>query len=180
VVAGNLVLPPVVSGVVTIAAPAAEDGIGFGAIDGAIREVAGDQYHRILRDQAQAHHNRLPDCTTVFVPGNKANHDGGFDNVIFVIDELHAPLSQVMVAVLTEAHQHQVPNLFLPVMRAGFNKGYGPEKTADEIAHKMWEGMRTFVQSNPDFVTPLTIVVYQNPALIEVLTRVAVQMFGAA
>ena len=58
------------------------DGEWFGCIDGAIDRVAGSFYHAQARSAMPLH-----DLQTIVAKGNRGNHKGKFDTVIFVVDD---------------------------------------------------------------------------------------------
>ena len=66
-------------------------GMWFGGIDGAIQNVAGNHYHTQASEEMP-----LNNLQTIITKGDRRNHHGEFDNVIFVVDDLQSPLDEVV------------------------------------------------------------------------------------
>ena len=99
-------------------------GAWFGGIDGAIQNVAGNMFH------AQAAANMpLTDLQTIVAEGHSNGHQGRFDNVVFVVDDLQSPLEDVVYEGLKAAHKQKYPVVSLPTIRMGVMLG-AVEQTA--------------------------------------------------
>lgn len=172
-IAGDIALPPG-DGVKTIVVPIPTDGISMPVgVNGSIMHVAGNQYHDVLRQYVKANGGDLAEKTTVFVQGNQANHNGGFDNVLFVVDDLKCSLRWIINAALERAYQEGATTIALPVMRTGFNAGYGPEKTKSAIASEIWDGIYSSLNNNPLYSADITVVVYRDNDMVQLLNRIA-------
>jgi len=136
-------------------------GLWYGSIDQAIRSVAGSQYHCWISNKRP-----LKDLDVIVAKGDKRAHNGKFDNVIFVVDDLESSLDKVIYNGLEAAHNQKYENVTIPTIRMGARAGV-VEKTPRKAASKLVEGIREF-QSKYDESTTLkniTIVVYNNPTI---------------
>lgn len=142
------------------------EGAWFGGVDGAIQRVAGNQYH----SQA-AKAMPLSDLQTVIAKGNASQHNGKFDNVIFVVDDLMSSLDKVVYAGLEAAHKERYGQLLIPAMRTGVMAGV-VEKTPKETVTKLCRGIERFIHDyeNQAKLESLTFVVYRDPATVGQLT----------
>jgi len=114
-------------------------GMWFGGIDGAISSVAGNHYH------SQAGKSMpLSDLQTVIARGNRNDHRGEFDNVVFVVDDLQSPLDNVVYKGLEAASNEGYQNVLLPTIRMGVMLGQ-VEKTTEEAIDRMSNGVREFL-----------------------------------
>lgn len=152
----------------TIAVPIPSDGLSMPiGINGAVMQVAGNLYHDVIRRQARQ--GDLPDGFTLLVSGSSANHRGTFDNILFVVDDLKLPLHQIIGSVLEAAAQEGITSLSIPIMRTGFNAGYGPEKTKRAVAMEYRKALHSFQQQHPNYVIDITFVVFHDQAMINAL-----------
>jgi O-acetyl-ADP-ribose deacetylase (regulator of RNase III) len=143
-------------------------GMWFGGVDGAITRIAGGQYHgtafQMLRDSG------LQDGQVV-VAHQQAQHTGSFRDVIFVVDDMHQPLANLVLAALEAAENEGYESLAMPLMRTGVALGI-VEKTPREVAIQMKEGIWTFTQRHPDSRMAIYIVVYGDPNAVKLLETV--------
>ena len=65
-------------------------GMWFGGVDGAIMRAAGNSYHAQASEAMP-----LSDLDVVVAKGDRARHQGQFDNVVFVVDDLLSPLDKI-------------------------------------------------------------------------------------
>lgn len=91
-------------------------GLWFGGLDTAIQRRAGNVYHSI------AHHigrtQGLRDGQVVYAYG-PAERSWPFRDVIFVVDDLHMQLNDLVYIAVEEAYQKQCESVSLPLMRTG-------------------------------------------------------------
>ena len=92
-------------------------GMWFGGIDGAIQRVAGNQYHK------QASMMELNDLNVIIARGDRGNHSGHFDNVIFVVDDLKSELHDVIFCGLYAADEAGFRLVTIPAIRTGVMLG---------------------------------------------------------
>jgi O-acetyl-ADP-ribose deacetylase (regulator of RNase III) len=140
-------------------------GMWFGGIDGAIQRVAGNLFH----DQATA---ALPlsHGATVLAKGNSQSR-GKFQNVVFVIDDLTGPLSQIITNGLNAASKAGLQSVVLPTIRMGVMLGV-VEKSKEEAVSEMVSGVARFFEENPETsVTSITFVVYIDPETEDLLKK---------
>ncbi len=140
-------------------------GAWSGGIDGAIRRVAGNYYH------AQASANMpLLDLQTVVARGNRKDHQGEFDNVVFVVDDLQSTLDNVVYKGLESASNEEYKSVLLPTIRMGVMLG-AVEKTPREAIERISNGVREFMQKyGPTTkIGDLRFVVYNDPKTAEML-----------
>lgn len=125
----------------------------FGGIDGAIQRAAGQMFH------SQASRVRLSDGATVTARA-RGQHGGAFKDVVFVVDDLKRPLSQIVEAGLKAADAAGATSVTLPALRTGVMAG-AYESPAEAIA-QAGIGVQNFVNSRPEHVRTITFVVYND------------------
>lgn len=130
----------------------------FGGIDGAIQRVAGDLFHSQVRSALPLEHGQ-----TVVAKSNGSTHRGNFKNVVFVIDDLHGPLSQVIYNGLEAASKAGFKSVCLPTIRMGVMLSV-VEKSREEATDEMLLGVAQFFGENPKTsIDHVTFVVYVDP-----------------
>ena len=138
-------------------------GMWFGGIDGVIRRVAGDLFHR----QA-AYAMPLSDGQTV-VAKRVTVHAGDFGDVIFVVDDLKQPLRNVIYAGLKAAAEAGCKSVSLPMIRMGVMLG-AVEKSKEEAVIEMSAAVDEFL-TEPNGLEQIVFVVYNDPETEELLRR---------
>jgi O-acetyl-ADP-ribose deacetylase len=149
-------------------------GMWFGGIDGAIQRAAGNHYH------AQASKAMpLEDLQTVVAKGNRRNHKGQFDNVVFVVDDLQTPLDNVVYTGLEAASEEGYQKVLLPTIRMGVMLGQ-VEKTPQEAVERMSNGVREFMgkYGKKTRIEDLRFVVYNDPRTATMLRDGLETSFG--
>jgi len=137
------------------------EGIWFGGIngtDGAIRRVAGNHYH------AQAGAKMpLSDLQTIVAKGGTKYHQGKFNDVVFVVDDLQSSLEQVIYKGLETANQEGYYKLLLPAIRMGVMAGI-VEKTSEEVILRIKNGIDAFMSKygKSTQLEDITFVIYGN------------------
>ena len=135
-----------------------------GGVDRAIEIAAGSKYHEQLRAAMP-----FRDLEIVVAKGNSAFHIGAFDNVIFVVDEVISSLDKVVYSGLTAAHREGYSKVIMPTIRMGIMIGRF-ERTPKETIERMATRINRFVEDNRETsLQDLTIFVYQNPAVAQLL-----------
>lgn len=147
-----------------IIVPINSGGAWFGAMDRIIQSVAGNQFHLQVRAALP-----LTDGETV-VARQTSPHQGGFRNVVFVIDDLQRPLREVILAGLKAAESAGFHKVHLPTMRMGVMLG-AVEKSVQEAVDEMAAGVRAFLESYPESVDEITFVVYKDPSTVTMLEQ---------
>jgi O-acetyl-ADP-ribose deacetylase (regulator of RNase III) len=133
-------------------------GAWWGGIDGAIQRVANGLFH----GQAAAA-MPLSDGETVFAKGNGSVL---FDNVIFAVDCLERPLSEVIYSALIKAESEKISSVTVPSIRMGVMRGV-VEKTDNEAIEQLALGVESFrLQRKPVHLKTITFVIYDDVALI--------------
>lgn len=138
-------------------------GMWFGGIDGVIRRAAGNMFH------GQLVHQPLEDGKAFYTPA-PTGHDGGFKDVVFVIDDLRQPLHKIVLAGLSCAEQEKLSLVSLPALRTGVMAGQY-EKTREAALDQTVEAIRMFEDMQPSYVRRIEIVVFRSPESEEYLTR---------
>jgi O-acetyl-ADP-ribose deacetylase (regulator of RNase III) len=138
-------------------------GMWLGGIDGVIRRAAGNMFH------GQLAHRSLGDGQAFYTPA-PAGHDGGFKDVVFVVDDLRQPLHKIVLAGLSCAEQEKLSFVSLPALRTGVMAGQY-EKTIEEALDQTVEAIRLFEDMQPSYVRRIQIVVFQNPESEEYLAK---------
>jgi O-acetyl-ADP-ribose deacetylase (regulator of RNase III) len=143
-------------------------GMWFGGIDGAIQRSAGNMFHA----QASAA-MPLSDGQVLFAPALHS-HNGRFGGVVFLVDNLERPLSELVLAGLQEAERQGLARISLPTLRTGVMAGV--HETIDEALNEMAVAVREFVASDPVNVHVISFVVYNDSASERVLKRALRQL----
>jgi len=133
-------------------------GMWFGGIDGAIQRVAENHYHNQAKEAMP-----LSDLQTITAKGDRENHNGRFDNVIFVVDDLQSPLDNVIYTGLERASLETYQKILIPTIRMGVMLG-AVEKTQKEAIDRMSNGVREFINkySSKTNIKDLRFVVYDD------------------
>ena len=138
-------------------------GMWFGGIDGVIRRTAGNMFH------GQLAHKPLGDGEAIYAPA-PSGHDGGFRDVVFVVDDLRQPLRKVVLAGLSCAEQEKLSLISLPALRTGV-MAVKYEKTIEEALDETVEAIRIFEDMQPSYVRRIQLVVFQNQEIEEYLAK---------
>ena len=130
----------------------------FGGVDRAIERVAGEIYH----SQAAA---RMPlkNLDVIVARGDRRKHQGKFNDVVFVVDDLESPVSQVVYRGLESAHEQKYGTIALPAVRMGVMAGV-KEKTPKETVNGIGEGISLFLEryGRDTDIKDLIFVVYRD------------------
>ncbi len=137
-------------------------GMWFGGIDRVIQQNAGSMFH----DQARG--KSLSQGTTVYAP-QTAPHNGGFEDVIFVVDDLEAPLRTVIRAGLDQANTAGAGTVSLPMIRTGVMLG-AVEETREEALREIVQGVKDHL-SRHSSLESITFVVYNDPSMVAEFQR---------
>lgn len=150
-------------------------GMWFGGIDGAIQRVAGNHYH----SQAQKA-MPLTDLQTVVAKGNRKNHKGQFDNVVFVVDELESPLERVVYNGLEAVNNAGFRSVLVPTIRMGVMLG-AVEKSAQEAVDRISDGTQEFLDKygKGASLQDLKFVVYNDSSIANNLRTSLGSRFGS-
>ncbi len=144
--------------------PINSEGMWWGALDGVIQKAGGNQFHR----QASAM-MPLKDGQTI-VARQLASHKGAFENVVFVVDDLKRPLSDVIAAGLKAADIAGFKTVSMPAMRTGVMMG-AVEKTAQATVDQMALGVKAFNAAGPKSISDIKFVVYNNEDIMAKLGK---------
>ena len=145
--------------------PVNSEQMWFGRMDASIIRTAGGSFHAAAAralDQAHADGHDLQQNATIFVDGDSTpKGQRGFDNAIFVIDDLQAPLNEVVAAGVNAAFLRGVQTAVLPLMRAGVMAGV-VEGDEAEVYRQMAFGVKRAVEANPDKKMEITIAIHRD------------------
>lgn len=137
-------------------------GMWFGGIDGVIERVAGHQYHDVA-----AHKLRGNPDTDVIVANPDHSHHGGFQNVVFVIDDLIEPLSLLVLRGLAAASDRGFTTVSMPMIRCGVMAGI--VGTIEETVADIAKAVRAQATDATNKIEQLSIVVYQDPRMASLM-----------
>ncbi|HNB23848.1 MAG TPA: hypothetical protein PKZ32_15640 [Candidatus Melainabacteria bacterium] len=143
--------------------PINSEGMWWGALDGVIERNAGGQFH------AQAAAAMPLVDGQVVVAAKTAAHRGAFDNVVFVVDDLRAPLRDVVFNGLQAAEKAGYQSVSLPALRTGVMAGK-VEKTVQQTVDEMAAGVKSFMETGPKSLKDIKFVVYNNDEILSKLT----------
>jgi O-acetyl-ADP-ribose deacetylase (regulator of RNase III) len=139
-------------------------GMWFGGIDRAIQRSSGGMFHA----QAQAE-MPLKDGHIVYAPA-RGSHDGKFESVLFIIDDLSTPLYDLVGRALDAVNEHQLRRISIPAIRTGVMAGV--VESHGEALNALAEAILDFVVANPQSLSEINIVVYDNQADVDYLLSV--------
>ena len=133
-------------------------GMWAGGIDRVIMRFsgAGGQYH----EQAAAK-MPLKDGDTV-VADKKAPHNGKYDKVVFVVDDLKRPLREIVQRGLIAADDAGLKTVTVPAIRMGVMLGV-VEKSPKDAVMEIALGIKTFVENHIKNIERITFVIFQEP-----------------
>jgi hypothetical protein len=121
--------------------------------------VAGNRYHEVITAHLADH--IVSDGDAFVVMGDRHDHQGNFDDVIFIIDEENKPLSELVLIGLQTARTAGFRYVSFPVMRTG--KGLGRiEINTDQVISQMQKGLEEFIKESPETKMNITVVVYND------------------
>lgn len=144
-----------------IIAPINSGGAWFGGIDGVIQRAAGGHFH------GQAAKQKLKDGVTVVATGTESNK-GRFNNVVFVVDDLLRPLSEIIDLGLRAADDAGFKTISLPTVRMGVMAGLRESK--DEAIKAIASTAKKFMET-AKFVKTINIVVYNDEDTVKALNE---------
>ena len=144
-------------------------GMWFGGIDGAIKRVAGNIFHAQVAKALPLKHGSI-----VIAKAGGKPHQGRFSSVVFVIDDLESPLSDVVRNGLTAAAKAGFKSVTLPTIRMGVMLGT-VEKTPEQTIQEMVRGVKLFTEKGGT-VNQITFVVYNDPVTQEILQQKLAEM----
>ena len=130
-------------------------GAWFGGIDSVISNKAGDGFHEQVAKALPLRHGQTVNATRVILSR------AAFKNVVFVIDDLEGPLSDIIYNGLVAASNAGYESVSLPTIRMGVMLGV-VEKTPGEAVDQMVEGVERFILKHSPSTTikSITFVVY--------------------
>ena len=136
----------------------------FWAIDWVIQRNAWWQFH----NQAA---NKLPlNHWDTVVAKKKQDHMGMFGDVVFVIDDLEWPLSDIVSQWLQAADKAWYQSVSLPAMRMWVMM-WAVEKTVEETINQIRIGVENFVKNWATNIKKITFVVYNDKNTSNLLTH---------
>lgn len=138
-------------------------GIWCGQVDVAIRENIGDYYHQALLGHI-TQKSGMPmfeDGQVLEIKGEE-NHKGPFDNIIFVIDDVKKPLSEIIYNGLAKANKEGTKIVTMSCIRAG--ESYGKKETSfEEMATEVYKGIKLLLNNEPEInIKRLLMLTYDN------------------
>lgn len=143
-------------------------GMWAGGIDGVIGRNAGTLFHSQAAEKLP-----LTQGQTVNAKGGPSNR-ASFSNVVFVIDDLQGPLSDVIFNGLMAADEAGYKSVTLPAIRMGVMRGV-VEKTIPEAVRQILDGIQRFDRKD-DFkptLQEITFVIYGDEEVTQELFKVA-------
>ncbi len=142
----------------------------LGGIDGAIQGVAGNYYH------AQASAKRaLYNLQTIVARGHRNHHNGGFDNVVFVVDDLQSPLRNVISEGLEAADADGMETVLIPAIRTGVMLGVR-EGCLEQVVFEYIHGIEQYIIRTASIgdkpnIKAIAFVIYKNQQLEDILNK---------
>lgn len=134
-------------------------GIWSGGIDGVIQRLAGNYFHSQARAVGPLKHGQV-----IVAVGNEKTR-AAFKNVVFVVDDLHGPLRNIVYVGLVSAAERGFTSVTLPTIRMGMMLG-AVEKSLEEAVTEISEGVRRFLKEKPkSSLETITFVVYNDTTI---------------
>ena len=156
---GDITKAVSVDAIVTLINPG---GMWWGGLDNAIMHVAGTIYH------SQARAIPLTDGQVVVAKRHGRQHSGSFNDVLFVVDDLRLPLSDLMFSALRETQIEGYRSIAFPMMRTGVMLG-AFEPNIRAVVEQMRAAIDKFTHLYPDSDLKIYIVVYNDPEAENIL-----------
>lgn len=142
----------------------------FDGIDRVIIDCAGILFHKQLRQKMP-----LRDCTS-YIARSGCGHRGEWNDVVFVVDELQVPLSDIIDIGLVTAEVNGYRSVSLPAIRTGVMLGQ-VEPDAETAVRELIRGVMKFVDEHPETsVKEINFVVFRNPELLRLLLASEAQL----
>lgn len=165
VVAGDITRFQQVDAIVTLINPA---GAWFGGVDRAIQSVAGGMYHE--QALSELVNRGLIDGHVLVARGDRSEHQGTFDNVIFVVDGLEQPVGVLVKSALEAAKKYGYKKIAFPALRTGVMLGVFPdEPDAYTTVLAIAEAIREFYDANPGLDLTIYFVIYRDTVVEKML-----------
>jgi len=142
------------------------EGAWFGGVDGAIQRVAGGQYHAQAGEVLNS--KGLRNGQVVVAKGNRGNHRGSFDDVIFVVDDLKSPLGELVYTACKTAKREGYGSIAFPLMRTGVMLG-AVEPDVKAVVKEMRKGFDRFTAEGQTDME-IYVVVYAEPEAVKMLS----------
>ena len=143
-------------------------GLWLEKIDDTIRRYAGTVFHNKARDTMP-----LKDGQTV-VTRRIFEHSGGWGDVVFVVDNLKSPLSQIVCSALIAAQNAGYQTVSLPAIRTGKTLG-AVEKDAETTVIELLKAVRNFLDTTPNVtIKEIHFVVFGDQIVLSLLTNTAI------
>ena len=134
-------------------APINSGGMWFGAIDNVIRDKWWLQFH----EQVTTNLNHWDTVTAI----KQEKHNGWFDNVVFVIDDLEWPLHDIIYKWLLSADKAWYKTVSMPIMRTWVML-WAVEKTLEDVFVEIKKWIEEFKKNKPNNLKNIIFVVYKG------------------
>lgn len=129
-------------------------GMWFGGLDGAIQRSSGSMFH----EQAYAA-MPLSDGQIVYAPEQRP-HNGKFEAVLFVVDDLQLPLYDLITRALEATMNHELMSVNIPTIRTGVMAGVC-EPRSHALGY-LARAVNDFTAEHPNAIDEINIVAYGN------------------
>lgn len=137
-------------------------GMWFGGIDGVIQSAAGDVFHAQARGRLR-NGGRLTHGEAFVATGTPNANASKFRNVVFVVDDLQGPLSEIVYAGLSVAARSGFRRVTLPMIRMGVMLGVVEKSEWVAVAEMAAGAKKVLAEGAP--LDRITFVVYGNPSV---------------
>lgn len=129
-----------------------------------ISEFSGSQFHgQLIKEMPLADGQTLLAAQT-------APHEGGFSNVLFVVDDMAKPLHEIVNDALTAADRAGQKSVSMSLMRTGFALGK-VEPTVQATVDEMADGIKTFAKNGSTNLSDIKLVVNNNREMLHMLEK---------
>lgn len=124
--------------------PVNHDSFYSGQVDRAIQRVAGEHYHRQVRDELP----NLRDGDVFIARRERKRHGGQFDDVAFVVDDMVRSLSTIVLNGLRAMEAEGYSIIAMSAMRTGNKRGI-IEPNLEETVRQIKLGFSQFATMYP-------------------------------
>lgn len=143
-----------------VMAPINSKGAWSGAIDDAITRAGGGQFHQQAADKL----GHLNDGDSL-VARKKEDHQGKFDDVVFVVDDFQKPLNELVTDGLRAAEKAGMKSIAIPTMRMGLVGSLASPDSSAKKLDQLAQGVKDFYADGESHtLNDITLTAYRDEA----------------
>lgn len=123
--------------------------------------AASPEYHKGLSTMS------LDGGEVVLAPGDRADHGGDFDDVMFYVAPFTDSVDTIVYQLVKGAYEADYPQIALPVMGSGMPG----RMSMEEVVQANFHGVTRFQEKYPDADFEVVFVVYCQPELLRLMNQ---------